>query len=303
MTPNSSEYKSVVGIDSLYVALVSEDSVSAYTVGTPEILAPVASLSLKPKTSLETQYADNIPYDIASAEAETDMELTITNLPPEMYGKLLGSYLDSSKGVVVDVAGTPPFFAVGFRALKTNGKYRYFWFQKCQFSAPEEGAETKKDKATPKELKLTCKAIKTTKTFNNGTTTEGVKRIFGDEDTTNFSATGWFLQVQIPSTTTPAALALSSSVPVDDATGVSKTANLTLTYNNALTAGAVNTITLLDNNSAKIAATITLDTAKKVVTIDPTPTLAGSTAHTLVASVTDIYGQSLTSVITFTTAA
>ncbi len=219
MSPNANEYKSVVGVDQLYVAELSVDTVAAYTAGTPELLAPVASISKKPKTSMETQYADNQAFDIAAAEAETDLEVTITNLAPEMYAKLLGSPLDVATGRVFDIAGVPPYFAVGFRSMKSNGKYKYEWFLKCQFSTPEEGAETKKDKATPKEAKLTCKAIKTTHPFNNGVTTEGCKRVFGDEDTTNFSATGWFTQVQVPGTTVPDALALSSSVPVDDATG------------------------------------------------------------------------------------
>ena len=90
---------------------------------------------------------------------------------------------------------------------------------------------------------------------------------------------------------------------MDDATGISKTANLTLTYNNALIAGVVNTVALLDDAQAPVAGAVTLDATKKIITINPTAALAGTTAHTLVANVTDIYGQSLTSMITFTTAA
>ncbi len=84
---------------------------------------------------------------------------------------------------------------------------------------------------------------------------------------------------------------------------INKTANLTLTYNNALVAGVINSVTLLDDNQAPVAAAVTLDATKKIITINPTASLAGTTAHTLVASVTDIYGQVLTSIITFTTAA
>jgi hypothetical protein len=147
-------------------------------------------------------------------------------------------------------------------------------------------------------------AIRTVYLFSlPGAITDSVKRVIGDEDTPSFSATSFFSQVQTPASTTPAVLALSSSVPVDDATGISKTANLTLTYNNALVAGVINTITLLDATQTKLAATITLDATKKIVTIDPTASLAGTTAHTLVANALDIYGQTLTSIITFTTAA
>jgi phi13 family phage major tail protein len=303
MPVNALEYKSVVGVDMLYIAEVTQDDSSAYTAGTPQYLAPTASISLKPKVSMETQYADNIPFDIASAEAETDMEISITNLPASMYALLLGSHFDAATGTVDDTTGTPPFFAVGFRALKSNGKFRYYWYQKCQFSAPEEGAESKTDKATPKEAKLSCKAIKTTYKFNNGATTEGIKRKFGDEDTTNFSGSTWFSQVQVPQVAAPSALSLSSSSPTTGATGVAVSATLTLTFNNALNTGEEMDAVLINSSTgAVIAGTNSLNTARKVLTVGHTANLAAATLHRIIYSVKDIYGQTLQGVVSFTTA-
>jgi phi13 family phage major tail protein len=303
MPPNSGEYKSVVGVDNLYIAQVTQDDTSAYVAGTPQYLAPTASISMKPKTSMEAQYADNIPFDIAAAEAETDMEINITNLPASMYALLLGSHFDAATGTVDDVTGTPPFFAVGFRAMKSNGKYRYYWYQKCQFSAPEEGAETKTDKATPKEAKLNCKAIKTTYKFNNGATTDGIKRKFGDEDTTNFVGTTWFSQVQVPQVAAPAGLALNSSSPTTGATGVAVTATLTLTFNNALQGGEELDAVLINSaTGAVIAGTNTIDATKKIITVGHTANLAAATLHRIIYTVKDVYGQILVGVVSFTTA-
>ena len=69
-------------------------------------------------------------------------------------------------------------------------------------------------------MQLTYTAIPTIYNFDIGATDEPVKRVYGDEDTDNFVATGWFTQVQTPSIAAPSALALSSSDPADDATGV-----------------------------------------------------------------------------------
>ena len=100
------------------------------------------------------------------------------------------------------------------------------------------------------------------------------------------------------------ALALSSSTPADAATGVSKTANQTLTFNNALPAGAVNNIALiLPSDGSVVAGTITLDATKKIVTVDPTSGLTSTTDYLLVYAVTDIYGQALSGSINFQTAA
>ncbi len=60
---NPSEYKSISGLDQFYVALVTEDSEAAYTTDTPQVLAPAVEVSVKPKVSQETQYADNQAYD------------------------------------------------------------------------------------------------------------------------------------------------------------------------------------------------------------------------------------------------
>ena len=39
----------------------------------------------------------------------------------------------------------PPWVAIGFRTLKSNGNYRYVWLYKGRFSDPEDNNETKAD--------------------------------------------------------------------------------------------------------------------------------------------------------------
>jgi len=299
---NPDEYKSVIGLDELYVAEITADSSTAYTAGTPEVLAPAAEVSMKPVSSQETQYADNQSYDVFAAEAETDMEITLTGVPSEMLAKLTGSEFDAATGRVFDNAGIPPWMALGFRSMKSNGKYRYYWFLKVQFSPPEEGAVTKADKATPKTIKLVCKAIKTTYKWDLGDVTDSVKRVYGDEDTDSFSATGWFTQVQVPSVGAPSALALSSSDPLDNATGVAVDKTITLTFNNALLAGEINHVVLSKADGTLAVCTNSLDTTKKIMTVNPDSNLTASTVYIVAIGVTDIYGQDLQIVVNFTTA-
>ena len=93
----------------------------------------------------------------------------------------------------------PPYFALSFRSLKSNGSYRYYQYLKGRFSAPTEETATKGDSPDPKTTQLTYTAIPTVYEFDLGDINAAVKRVFGDEDTDNFSATGWFSQVQTPS--------------------------------------------------------------------------------------------------------
>jgi hypothetical protein len=92
-------------------------------------------------------------------------------------------------------------------------------------------------------------------------------------------------------------------VPTDGATGIVVSADQTLTFNNTLPATAVNHIVLCKASDGTIpAGSITLDSTKKIVTINPTSSLTGATAYIITYAVTDIYGQSLSGVINFTTA-
>jgi phi13 family phage major tail protein len=305
ISANEGEYKSRIGLDSLYIAEVTVDSAAAYTADTPEYLAPAAEASQTPATNAATQFADDQPYDSMVIEGETVISLTVTGIPPEMQAKLLGRQFDAVSGRVFDNPGaTPPYFALSFRSLKSNGSYRYYQYLKGRFSAPTEETKTKGDTPDPKTTALTYTAIPTVFEFDIGATNESVKRVYGDDDTTNFDETGWFTQVQTPSVAAPSALALSSSVPTDGASGVSKTLDQSLTFNNALTNDAVyNAVLLLASDASVVASVITLDATKKIITINPDATLAGTTAHIIAYNVTDIYGQHLSGAINFTTAA
>ena len=306
--PESGEYKSVVGIDQVYYALVTQDDADGYTAGTPAKLAPAMNMSAEPNTSLETQYADNQPFDVMSGEGETKITFDATGIPAQVLATLLGKQFDAATGRIFDAGGSavPPDVALGFRSKKSNGSYRYFWYLKGKFSAPKEEAATQKEKMDPKPAQLMYTAVNTIETFDlgDGGSEKSVKRVWGDEDTTNFSETGWFSQVQTPSTTAPDALALSSSTPTDDDTDVSISADQALTFNNALTDASVNSIVLIDlSDGSVVACAVSLNATKKIITVNPTANLSNSQEYHLVYAVTDIYGQTLNGNVSFTTIA
>jgi phi13 family phage major tail protein len=300
---NTGEYKSKIGLDSLYIAEVTVDSAAAYTADTPEYLAPAAEASQQPATNSQTQYADDQAYDVIDSEGETAINLSVTGIPPEMQAKLLGRVFDAASGRVFDNPGaTAPYFALSFRALKSNGSYRYYQYLKGKFDNPQEDTTTRGETPDPKVMSLVYRAIKTIHVFDLGDIDDSAKRVFGDEDTDNFDGATWFSQVQTPVVVAPSALSLSSSTPTDGATGISVSANQTLTFNNALTAGAVNNVVLVKADGTVIAGAITLDATKKIVTINPTASLDASSVYIITYGVTDIYGQTLAGAINFTTA-
>lgn len=302
----SEEFKSVVGVDRVYTALVTLDNASGYAADTPEHFAPAVELTGEPETSQETQYADNLPFEVMTSEGSTKITLTTTNIPIETLAKYLGKIFDAVSGRMFDQGGnaTPPDAALSFRSMKSNGKYRYFQYLKGKFSVPSDEAATKEAKATPKPAKIVYTAINTVYEFDLGDVDSSVKRVVGDEDTLNFDGSTWHEQVQTPEIVEPDAVALSTSVPAAGASGISKTANFTLTFNNVMDEDVVNCITLLDDTPALVTVAASLDATKKIVTVTH-DALAGTTEHTIVISgAKDIYGQVLAStIVKFTTAA
>jgi phi13 family phage major tail protein len=302
--PNSGEFKSSVGLRDLYIAEVTQDDAAGYAAGVPVQLAPAASAAASPVQNFSTQYADDGAFDTINAEAETTIEIEVTAIPIETLANILGREYDAVSGRMYDTAAiASKNFALGFRSLKSNGSYRYFWYPKGSFNAPNEEMSTKGETAEPKLQKLTFKAIKTMHQFtlpSGGT--DGVKRVVGDEDATNFDATGWFLQVQVPNVVAPAALALDSSVPADAAPGVAVGTNVTLTFNNPLPVSSVNDVLLVKADGTVVAGATTIDATHKIITINPTVDLAAGSTYICTYAVTDIYGQSLAGAINFGTA-
>jgi phi13 family phage major tail protein len=300
----SEENRSAIGLDSIYVAEVLEDSATAYTNDTAEYFAPAMEASSQPAVNRKTQYADDQPYDALVSEGETTIALTITGLAPEMMAKVTGCEFDATTGRVYDNGGTAPYYALGFRSKKTNGSYRYYWFLKGRFDKPAEDYATESDSPDPKPTKLNFTAIKTVYEFDLGSINDGAKRVWGDEDTTDFDGSSWFVQVQTPGVAAPAALALSSSVPVDGTSSINKSADITLTFNNVLKLGSEYNVVLIASVAKTVFATVnSIDTARKVITLNPTGDLAGTTIYIVAIGVADIYGQTLATEVDFTTAA
>jgi len=286
--------KSFVGVDQIYYALVTTDTADAYAAGTPASLAPAMNISQAPKTNSKVQYADNQPYDSMSAEGETELDVEITGLTLEVQAEILGKVYDAVNGRLFDNGGTAPYVALGFRAKKSGGTYRYFWFLKGKFTPPTEESATETDTPDPKSTKMKFTAIRTIHQFAlDGSTTDSVKRVIGDTEDAAFDDSTWFDAVQSPAVGTPSAISVTVS-PVDGATGVVVSANIVLTFNNALAAGSENGIILMTAAGVVKACSRTIDAARKVVTLDPTTNMASSTTYLLaVPGVVDVYGQTL----------
>jgi phi13 family phage major tail protein len=302
-TVKAGEYRSAVGLRDIYLAEVLQDDAVAYVADTPFYLAPALEATSEPKTESKTQYADDQPYDPMTSEGETVIKFKITNIPVVILAKITGKIYDTTTGTMYDYGGEAPYFACMFRSKRSNGKYRYYVYLKGRFTMPGDEAASKSDSPDPKTPELTFTAVYTIHPFDlGGSITDTVKRLVGDDDDVNFSATGWFTSVRTPAAAAVSALALSTIVPAANAAAVVISVDVVLTFNNALALGEEADIQLVTAAGVAVACATTIDTARKVVTLNPTANMSAATVHLVTYQVKDIYGQVLSGVSKFTTA-
>lgn len=157
------------------------------TYGPVEKLAGAISANINPNSSNDTLFADDGPYEIGTTLGGVTLDLNIADLPLEAQAALFGHTITTEGVLIRKATDIPPWVAIGFKSLKSNGKYRYTWLAKGKFTLPEQNNETKADKvkfSTP-----TAKGNFVRRECDD----EWERHI--DEDTTGFTpeqATNWF---------------------------------------------------------------------------------------------------------------
>jgi len=73
------------------------------------------------------------------------LTLNVNDLMPADLAAILGQTQDDDNVVYAGEADDPPYMAIGFRAKKANGMYKYIWLYKVKFAIPSESYTTKGD--------------------------------------------------------------------------------------------------------------------------------------------------------------
>lgn len=136
-----------IGCDHLvYAKMTAEDTVATAPTYGEVVSAPgVMSINVNPNGSLETLFADDGPMESASTLGKIEVEIQKNELTVQNKADLLGHEIDAKGALVYGDSDVPPFVAIGFRTLKSNGNYRYCWLYKGKFAEPEDANETKGD--------------------------------------------------------------------------------------------------------------------------------------------------------------
>lgn len=137
-----------IGLDKLYYAKITEDASGNETYGTPIILAKAMKADLSVELAEATLWADDGAAEVVKEFKSGKLSLGIDDIGVSAAEDLTGATIDQN-GVLISTSedgGSP--VAIGFRAKKANGKYRYFWLYKVKFGMPATNLQTKGDSIT-----------------------------------------------------------------------------------------------------------------------------------------------------------
>jgi phi13 family phage major tail protein len=137
-----------IGLDRLYYAKITENENGEETYDTPVPLAKAITAELSVELAEATLYADDGAAEVVKEFQSGTLTLGVADIGVAAAEVLTGATLDDNKVLISasEDGGDP--VAIGFRAKKANGKYRYFWLYRVKFGIPATNLQTKGDSIT-----------------------------------------------------------------------------------------------------------------------------------------------------------
>ena len=278
-----------IGLASVHYAKITSDPAGGTPVyGAVTAIPGAAVANVNPNSSTATDFLDDGPADVAVTLGASEVTFEFGELTAAIKADLLGN--DYTGGVLTKGGDdVPPFVALGFKTLKSNGEYRYKWIHKVKFREPEDNAETKGESIAFQHDTLIGAFVKRD--------SDGKWQAEADADDDNVvpaTIAAWFDSVPgtSPDTTPPT----FTSVPADAATAVAVDAAITITFDEAMdTATLVEDNFIISDVSDGTIVPFTIATGSTSATLTPASNLDSATEYqvNIATAVTDAAGNAL----------
>ena len=187
-----------IGLDKLYYAPITESNAGAETYGTPVLLAKAMTADLSVELAEATLYADDGAAEIVKEFKSGTLSLGVDDIGATTAQALTGATIDAN-GVVVSASedGGDPV-AVGFRAKKSNGKYKYYWLYRVKFGIPATNLATKGDSITFSTPTIEGTVVRRNKPDSSGKHPWKAEVTEGDTGVDASTISGWYTAVYEP---------------------------------------------------------------------------------------------------------
>lgn len=160
----SPSVSSTIGLKNVVIAPLTADTETELTYGTVQAVAGAIEASVTPdNTDPNIMYADDIEFDTLYADPEITFKLKMADIPLTIQEMLFANTMDDNGVLLRTAQDKLPYFAVGFKSEKSNGKFRYVWLYKVRAKPLTENFATKEgDTITRQNPEVEFTAIKRT---------------------------------------------------------------------------------------------------------------------------------------------
>ena len=188
-----------IGLDRLYYAKITEDESGEETYAAPVPLAKAISADMSVELAEAILYADDGAAEIVKEFKNGTLSLGIDDIGVSAASDLTGATIDDNHVLIStsEDGGMP--VAVGFRAKKANGKYRYYWLYKVKFGIPATNLATKGDSITFSTPTIEGTIMRRNKLDAKGRHPWKAEVTEGDADVAADTITNWYKTVYEPS--------------------------------------------------------------------------------------------------------
>ena len=191
-----------IGLDALHYAEITEDAEGNETYGTPVKLAKAMSAELSVALAEATLYADDGAAEVVKEFKNGTLSLGVDDIGPTAAAALTGVTIDKNNVIVSTSEDGGKPVAIGFRARKANGKYRYFWLYRVKFGIPSTNLATKGDSITFSTPTIEGTVLRRNKEDARGQHPWKAEVTEGDSGVTSATISDWYKQVYEPAYTT-----------------------------------------------------------------------------------------------------
>ena len=190
------EYRGIEGL--VCAEVLTDDDTNGYTTGDVFAIAGVAEISKTTDSSNEAHYYDNIPAVVVSNTSADTVTISASAIPFDVLATITGQNYDSDTGTLIEGIRDFKYFAIGYKAKKTNGDEVYVWRLKGTFNLPDQTNSTENDGTDANGQEIVFTGISTTHKFAK--TGKGAKAINVDVAKDLCVVSEFFDEVQTPDT-------------------------------------------------------------------------------------------------------
>jgi phi13 family phage major tail protein len=187
-----------IGMDKLFYAKITEDDNGEETYGVPISLAKAISADLSIELAEAILYADDGAAYVVKDFKTGTLSLGVDDIGVAAAQDLTGALVDDN-GVLISASENDSVpVAVGFRALKPNGRYRYFWLFRVKFGIPATNLQTKGDSITFQTPTIAGTVMRRNRVDILGKHPWKAEVTEGDPNVSDATISGWYAQVYEP---------------------------------------------------------------------------------------------------------